>query len=187
MGEPWGRELRWLCTRILALGILLALYESLDGGPLHRAICAATAFALDLLGHSAIPLVSEARSSVLLVDGALYRITRGCTYANLALTLAPFVWRVELDLRANALRLSLLCSAIFLLDIARLTFGVHVQMAGWSWAAAHDLPNRVLRWSLVASSVVFALRDDCRSAQRVDRDRARLGRPGPLFTRSRTP
>jgi hypothetical protein len=169
MGKLWGWELRWLCSRILALGILLALYESLDWGPLHRAVCAATAFALDLPGHTAIPLASEARSSVLLVDGALYRITRGCTYANLALTLAPFVWRVGLDLRANAFRLALLCSAIFLLDIARLMFGVHLHLAGWSWAAAHDLPNRLLRWSLVMSSVVFALRDDCRAAQRVDR------------------
>jgi hypothetical protein len=30
VGKPWVRELRWLCTRILALGILLALYDLLD-------------------------------------------------------------------------------------------------------------------------------------------------------------
>lgn len=152
--------MRRLSIRLLTLAVLLAGYECLDWGPAHRAVRSGLAVALTGLGHAVAPLLSEGRSSLLLVDGTLYRVTRGCTYLNLALILAPFVWRFGIRWSRNVLHLGLLFGGILALDVGRLAAAVHAHQAGWSWQLAHDWPNLALRWALVVPAVVLALRCD---------------------------
>jgi hypothetical protein len=130
----------------------------LDWGFLHQSLRAITVTLLEATTDHIVTLGTiEPRSSGIWVDGSAYRITRGCTYANLALTVAPFLWRFDRKFIANVLLIAALAAAVFIVDAARLALAVHLHSGGASWALAHDWPNRLLRYSTVVPAVLFAL------------------------------
>jgi exosortase/archaeosortase family protein len=155
-----GPEQRRLWIRIGALAILYLILESLEWTWLHRSVRASLAFWLDWLNHGVRFGLSDLSSSYLYVDGSLFRITRGCTYINFALTVAPFVWRFGRHPARNFLWLLVWLVAMYTINIARLTFAAHFQVGDWTWSAAHDWPNLVLRWLIIVPVVWLALRAD---------------------------
>ena len=104
-------------------------------------------FVSSILNHGVVLGLSDTGSSCLGVDGTQFRITRGCTYINVAMTVAPFFWRFQNGLDRNLLWLLLV-------------FAAHFRLSEWTWSAAHDWPNQILRWSIVVSAVWLALRAD---------------------------
>lgn len=153
-------EDRRLCLRVGAVAFLYLVLEALDWTWLHRGVREAVAFCLEHLNHGVVLGLSDAGSSCLGVDGTQFRITRGCTYINVAMTLAPFLWRFQNGLDRNLLWLLCWFVVIFAINIARLVFAAHFRLSEWTWSAAHDWPNQILRWSIVVPAVLLALRAD---------------------------
>lgn len=161
-GELLGTSLPIAWMRLsIRLGFLLGLYilyDLFDWGFLHQSLRAITVALLEATTDHVVTLGTiEPRSSGIWVDGSAYRITRGCTYANLALTVAPFLWRFDRKFTANVLLIVVFAAAVLVVDAARLALAVHLHSGGASWALAHDWPNRLLRYSTVVPAVLFAL------------------------------
>ena len=150
-----------LLLRLTALAALLPLYYAFDWMPLRLAVRDALVAILPLLGHPAIPLTSGAWVGILLSQGS-FEVTANCTYADLTLTLAPFVWRFHRPWRANAAALALLAPGVFALNLARLALAVDLHARGLSWDRAHHLPDTGLHMAVIALAVLLALRSDHR-------------------------
>ena len=163
-------EHRRLGLRIAALAALYLLFDALEWTWLHRNLRAVVAIGLEYLNHGVAFGASEPRSSYLSVDGTLFRITRGCTYVNLALTMVPFLWRfdrtpvnrtlVNRTLGRNLFRVLVWFALVYIVNVVRLVFAAHFTAADWTWAAAHDWPNRLIRGFIVVPAVLLALRAD---------------------------
>ena|SRR5215831_3481395 len=153
-------ELQRLWLRIGALAALYLLFEALEWTWLHRSVRASVALVLEYLNHGVLFGVSEPRSSYLFIDGSQFRITRGCTYANLGLTIAPFMWRFHRNIVRNAAWLMGWFVALYMVNVVRLALAAHFHLGDWDWSIAHDWPDRILRWSIVVPAVWMALRSD---------------------------
>ena len=151
-GEP-------LLVRLAALAVLLPLYYAFDWMALRLAVRDALAAILPLLGHPAFPVGSGPAAGILLSQG-FFEVTANCTYADLMLTLAPFVWRFHRSAGANAAALALLVPAVFVFNLARLVLAVELHARGLSWDRAHHLPDLGLHMTVIAVAVLLALRAD---------------------------
>src|SRR5215831_19068619 len=120
-----SREQQRLWLRIGALATLYLLFEALEWTWLHRSVRGSVAFVLEYMNHGALLGVSEPRSSYLFVDGSQFRITRGCTYANLALIVAPFIWRFHRDTVRNLAWLVGWFLALYVVNVIRLALAAH--------------------------------------------------------------
>lgn len=149
-----------LVLRLLGAGVLIALYYSLDWSGLREAVRGAVAIFLNLLGHSAVS-VDKGGGFYLLVDGyRSFAITANCTYADLALVMAPFCWRLRTPLILNLARLAVISAAIMIVNIVRVVLAIDLYQGGVSWGVAHLLPDIAIHSAFIAAAVWLALRSD---------------------------
>jgi len=153
-------EHRRLGLRIAALAAFYLLFDALEWTWLHRSVRAVVAMGLEYLNHGVAFGASEPLSSSLYVDGTLFRITRGCTYVNLALTVVPFLWRFNRTFVRNLFWVLVWFAVLYIVNVVRLVFAAHFTTGDWTWAAAHDWPNRLIRGFIVVPAVLLALRAD---------------------------
>lgn len=151
---------RVLLLRLLWAGVLIALYYSLDWSGLREAVRGAVAVSLGFLGHSAVS-VDNGGGFYLLVDGyRSFAITANCTYADLALVMAPFCWRLRTPLILNLARLAVISAAIMIVNIARVVLAIDLYQGGVSWSMAHLLPDIAIHSASIAVAVWLALGSD---------------------------
>lgn len=154
------RSDRVLVLRLMGAGVLIALYYSLDWAGLREAVRGAVAVFLGLLGHTAVS-VDTGGGVYLLVDGyRSFAITANCTYADLALVVAPFCWRLRTPLILNLTRLAVISAAIMTVNIARVVMAIDLYQRGVSWSMAHLLPDIAIHSVSIAVAVWLALRSD---------------------------
>ncbi len=159
--QTWWRmftNLRFV-LRLAAMAALLAAYFSLDWMILRRLLRSWTAFILQRLGHQTAS-ANNGSELYLVVDSEMYAMTANCTYADLFLVLAPFIWRAELGPAANLRRLLKLALAIFLGNVLRTSLALHLKAEGVSWRLVHTLPDKLIHSAAVSSQVIAALRSD---------------------------
>ncbi|MBI5827483.1 MAG: hypothetical protein HZB22_07150 [Deltaproteobacteria bacterium] len=151
---------RVLVLRLLGAGVLIALYYALDWSGLREVVRGAVAVFLGLLGHRAVS-VDNGGEFYLLVDGyRSFAITANCTYADLALVMAPFCWRLRTPLLLNLSRLAVISAAIMIVNIARVVMAIDLYQGGVSWSLAHLLPDIAIHSASIAAAVWLALRSD---------------------------
>lgn len=155
-----NRSLAW---RLLALTGCWILFWSLDWLLLRNWLAQGLHAVLPTWGHWSTVDVVDGQVR-LIVDGMLFQVGARCTYVDLALCVAPFLWRAKLATTVNLGILLLAFIAVQGINFARL-IGSHVALArGTGWTLAHDVPDLLL-WSLaLAAAVLFALRNDQQQA-----------------------
>lgn len=149
-----------LVARLLWAGVLISLYYALDWSALREAVRGAVAVFLGFLGHSAVS-VDNGGEFYLIVDGyRSFAITANCTYADLALVMAPFCWRLRTPLLANLARLAVIAVAVMIINIARVVLAIDLYQGGVSWSLAHLLPDIAIHSASIAAAVWLALVSD---------------------------
>ncbi len=176
---------RQIITRAGVLAVLVPLYYAFDWTLLRLAIRGAVVPPLILLGHRVNTL--NIGEDLLLVFGSHrgYEIGPSCTYVDLVLVLAPFMWRFRRPLSANLTRLAALMAAVFAVNAARVILALHLFERGGSWLAAHRIPDLVVHFVAITCTVVLAVKvdlneDSKKSGQGMNRIGARLEEVGKL-------
>jgi hypothetical protein len=144
---------------LLALAGCWLLFWSLDWMVLRAGLAQALQSVLPTWGHWSTVNVADDQV-LLVVDGMRFQIGARCTYVDLALCIAPFLWRAALPTALNVFNLLLAFAAVQGINFARL-LGTHLALArGGNWTLAHDIPDLTL-WSLaLAVAVLCALQTD---------------------------
>lgn len=147
-------------VRLAILAVLVLLYFVSDWTPLRLAVRDAVVPPLYLLGHSVDML--ELGTDLLLVFGSGhgFAIEASCTYSDLALVLAPFVWRFRLRLSSNLTRIAGVFAGVFVVNTVRVILALHLFENGISWQLAHRYPDLLIHVAAIGIAVVLAVRAD---------------------------
>ncbi|NIM14353.1 MAG: hypothetical protein GTO45_20145 [Candidatus Aminicenantes bacterium] len=168
---------KYLLLRLLALGILIVLYHSLDWTLLRLGLRRVVSLFLGFLGYVTAP-VDQGSELYLLVDyNCFFELKTHCIYADVVLFTAPFCWRFQRAFTANMLRLAVLVITVQSLNILRVVFALHLYKGGVSWQLAHNVPDLVIHFTVISTAVLLALRSDrlaaCHSKNRTCVERKR--------------
>lgn len=153
---------RRILARFVAVGLLVPLYYELEWRPLCLVAREGVRWLLGLLGHGVTSLDLGDKIYLALTGSGAYEITANCTYADLVLVLAPFVWRVGRPLPSNLCRLTTMATAVFTIDLARVALAVHFHELDVSWQLAHAVPDIAIHMATITCAVLLALRADAR-------------------------
>ncbi len=160
--QPFGGQAESrLAVRLGVFGLLISGYYAWDWLPLRLALQQALEVVLALFGESVVTYEIGGEPFLLLsTPGLAFAITSHCTYADLALTLAPFAWRCGRPWLSNAGRLAVLVAAVLIGNLLRLTLAVAALRLGWSWHDAHHAPDVAIHVATISTVLVLALRAD---------------------------
>lgn len=100
------------------------------------------------IGHK-VGGVDVGSNIFLIVDDRWFQITSNCTYMYLFMMLVPFIWYSKKQLLNNSLRLFELLIIIWLINIARVIFSVHLDLLGIAWNFAHIIPHLVVNLTII--------------------------------------
>jgi hypothetical protein len=150
-----------LGLRLAAMLVLLGLYRAWHWMPLRLIVRDVAAAGL-AWGGWPVRATSLAGEPVLVSQdtGELFAITANCTYADLVLVLAAFLWRFGRPAAENALRLLLSAAVVLAANVARVIASVALVDAGSPRVLAHDAPDALLHVAAIAGAVVLAVLAD---------------------------
>lgn len=143
--------------------VLYGLFISSQWTSLSILVSKQVEFGLTALGHRVNRTCSINQWGIV-VDGQAFSITRDCTYLELFVWLAPFVWRRNSKLTMNLAVILLLLVMVSAVNFLRLMFTFCVYSRGASWFAAHDLPDLLIFYPTIAIAVLLSVRRDSRVA-----------------------
>ena len=150
---------RCAAYRVSALVVLLASFYAWDWMPFRVALRDVIGWSVRVSGHSPTSFVYEA-SPALSVEGKVHYYTAECTYLDLLMIVAPFVWVFGASRWRNMLRIAIAASVILGGNLVRCWAAVYLDVQGVSRFYAHDLPDYLIWWPTVAVVVLLALRRD---------------------------
>jgi len=154
------------------VGLVIPLYYALEWRPLRLAVSEGARGLLALLGHQAVSLERGGGLYLALTQSGAYEISANCTYADLVLVLAPFVWRFDASLGRNLGRLAAVAAAVFSVNLARVALALHFHELGAPWRLAHAVPDVALHALAIAGAVVLAVAADLAAGSARGRSRA---------------
>lgn len=145
--------------RMLSAGILAGLYYALDWEFLQTALRDILHWIFQTMGFA--PIVSTfAAVPSLRICQREHAYTAECTYVDLLLMMAPFVWGAKRPLLVNLSRLAILGVIIECVNLLRTWAALYLDLQGVGRFYAHDLPDYVLWWPSLITAVLLAYRAD---------------------------
>lgn len=151
--------IRCAAYRMLALVVLLTLFYAWDWMPLRVLQRDVVAWSVRVSGFATTSFVYEG-SPALGVEGKVHFYTAECTYFDLLMIVAPFLWVFGASRRSNILRIGIAALVILGGNLIRTWASVFFNVRGTDRFYAHDLPDYIIWWPTVAVAVLLALRRD---------------------------
>ena len=145
--------------RVSVLALLVGMFYALDWMPLRVVQRDVIGWSLRVAGYAPEAFVHEGSPAFCLAD-VVYFYTAECTYLDLLLIVAPFVWVFGASRRSNILRISFAALVILGGNLIRTWSSVYFNVRGTDWFYTHDLPDYIIWWPTVAIVVLLALRRD---------------------------
>lgn len=119
------------------------------------------------LGYGALPLTVDG-CPALSIGRVCHGYDPDCTYADLALVLLPFVWRVRHSAVRNISRFCGVVTVIAVTNLARTSAAALLQLHGWSIFWAHDVAAYSVWMALAVLFVALCIRSDSRGIAKLD-------------------
>jgi len=157
--QPRSGADRIVWRRLTMLALLLALFYSWDWMPLRVAQRDVIGWSVRAAGYDPVAFVHEG-SPAIRVAGDVYYYTAECTYLDLLMIVAPFLWVFGASRRRNMLRIAIAVLVILGGNLIRTWASVYFSVRGTDWFYSHDLPDYIIWWPTVAVVVLLALRRD---------------------------
>jgi len=148
-----------IVRRFSALVVLLVVFYSMEWMQLRIVERNMIGRLLRISGYNTIEYMYEG-SPALRVNEKLHYYGTECTYLDLVMTVAPFLWVFGAHRRVNLLRIGIVTLLILGGNLLRCWAAVWLDVLGVERLYAHDLPDYVIWWPTVVFAVVFALRGD---------------------------
>jgi len=148
---------------LIMLAVLIPFYL-LDWGSATRLTAYSTATALTPFCKSVI----ISGGAEILCDGWTFVFLKECTYLDLFLASAPFVWRSRQRVAVNLRRIAVLFSLIWVINMLRLVGGLAAYVHGVQWKLAHDIPDMMLYWPLLGVVLVSYWRSVAHTSGKLD-------------------
>lgn len=148
-----------LLVRISVVTLLVGAFYAWDWMPLRVLQRDVTGWSVRVTGYSPVSFVYEG-SPALSVEGKVHYYLPACTYLDLLMIVAPFVWVIGASRRSNILRLAIAAVVILGGNLIRIWAAVYFNVRGADWFYAHELPDYIIWWPTVAVVVLLALRRD---------------------------
>lgn len=148
--------------RILAFLGLTVLYYALDWSQLQHALAIATATLSGIVGTSATAM-QVGGDFLVVFDSGVAVVTPNCTYIDLAAIIALLTWQTQNSLAKNLAQAGLITVIVLTVNLLRSTAAIVGFDAGWSWFAAHALPDYLLYYVTVTIFAFLAIRNDFES------------------------
>jgi len=145
--------------RISVLGVLVGMFYAWNWMPLRVVLRDVTGWSVRESGYCPISFTYDG-SPALGIAGKVHYYTAECTYLDLLLIVAPFVWVFGASRLRNILRLAIAPSVILGGNLIRTWASVYFNVRGTDWFYAHDLPNYILGIGMVAITVLGSIRRD---------------------------
>jgi len=145
--------------RISALVVLLALFYSWDWMAFRVMLRDVTGWSVRVSGYDPTSFVYEG-SPALGVEGKVHYYSPECTYLDLLMIVAPFLWVFGASRWSNILRIGIVALVIQGWNLVRCWAAVYFDVLGVDRFYAHDLPDYIIWWPTVAAVVLLALRRD---------------------------
>ncbi len=98
--------------------------------------------------------VIAAGGAEIVCDGWVFVFSKECTYLDLFLASAPFVWRSRRSVAVNLRRIAAVLSLIWVINMLRLVGGLAAYVHGVQWKLAHDIPDMMVYWPLLGIVLV---------------------------------
>lgn len=146
--------------RLVSFAALVAAYFLIDWAPFQTAFRNLMGDLLSLIGKPGSTAEICAAPCLLLPGGRIYAFAANCVYINLFLMTAPFVWRFGRPRGENFFRLVSLAAALLVVNVFRLAAAFVFHGRGTPWIWAHDLPDALIRLSIIAGLAVAAMKAD---------------------------
>lgn len=134
---------------LIMLAVLVPWYL-LDWGWAVKLTAFSTATALSPFCES----VMSPDGTRVLCNGHAFVFAKECTYLDLFLASAPFVWRPGRREAVNLRRLAVVLSLIVVLNLVRLVGGLAAYVNGLGWKLAHDVPDMFLYWPVLGFVII---------------------------------
>ncbi len=154
------RPTRYLLLRVLALGVLVVIYLIVDWRLVRLGLGSAVSLFLVLLGHTAAAIDAGGDIYLFVDHNHTFELTTSCIYVDLVLISVPFWWRFQRPPSANAWHLAVLTISVLGFNVLRMALALHLFQSGISWQVAHNIPNILIYFAVIAATVLLALRSD---------------------------
>ncbi len=147
--------------RLIAILVLLGLFEAYDWMPLRVAQRDLIGWSVRVSGYSPISFVHEGSPAVRVGEYSFF-YTAECTYLDLLLTVAPLLWVFGASHWRNIRRIAIAALIILIGNVIRTWASVYFHVRGTDWFYTHDLPDYLIWWPTVVVLALLALRRDLR-------------------------
>ncbi len=145
--------------RFIALVALVGLFDAWDWMPFRVAQRDVIGWSVRVSGYNPISSVYEG-SPAIRVGDEVYFYTAECTYFDLLMIVAPFVWVFGASRRRNILRIAIVAFVILGGNLIRTWASVYFNVRGTDWFYTHDLPDYIIWWPTAVIVPLLALRRD---------------------------
>lgn len=149
-----------LVLRVATLGLMLLLFHASEWTGLRRLVRALILAILPLFGHTAVAFDSAAELALMVDGGEPLAVTAPCTYLDLWLVSAPFVWRFHRTLIQNGMALMTTAAAVLLVNLVRIVAVIHLAALGYPLSVVHHGSDWALHAVWIGAWVLAAVRAD---------------------------
>jgi len=156
-GHLIGR--RRVTRRVLVLALLVGSFYAWDWMPLRVLLRDVIGWSLRVSGYNPISFVHEGSPAIRVAE-EVYFYTAECTYFDLLMIVAPFLWVFGASRRSNILRIAIAVLVILGGNLIRTWASVYFNVRGTDWFYTHDLPDHIIWWPTVVVVALLALRRD---------------------------
>ncbi len=150
---------RIVVYRFLVLAALLGLFDAWDWMPFRVAQRDVIGWSLRVAGYAPGTFVHDGSPAVRVGDHVFF-YTAECTYLDLLMIVATFLWVFGASRRSNILRIAIAALVILCGNLIRTWASVYFNVRGTDWFYTHDLPDYIIWWPTVVVVALLALRRD---------------------------
>ena len=152
---------RTVTRRVSVLALLVGMFHAVDWMPFRAAQRDLVGWSLGMASYAPEAFTHEGSPALRVGDHA-FSFTAECTYLDLLMIVAPFLWVFGASLWRNILRIGIAALVILGGNLIRCWASVYFFVRGIDWFYTHDLPDYIMWWPTVAVVVLLALRRDFR-------------------------
>jgi hypothetical protein len=153
------QKMRAIACRFAAALTLIGIFYALDWTIVRVALRNTLCRCLEASGY-APERFSYGGSPAIRVGTFAYHYTADCTYLDLLLVIAPFLWIRDASLVRNVRRILLAALLILGGNVFRNYAVICFTVRGIDWRCAHDIPDYAIWWPTVVIVGWFSLRRD---------------------------
>jgi len=150
---------RILGYRLAALGLMVMVFYAWDWLALRETLRDAVSGFIRALGCTVADSFERGTVAMRVADKQ-FVISADCTYVDLFLVLAPFVWRVRQSVQRNLLRITATVAIVSVLNFLRVGLAIYYHAQGYSWFFVHELPDYLIYYPSIAIVTLMAFRED---------------------------